>query len=146
AVRRVRPGDPGWPSAAAWDRLSRAVEGRLLKLESPLRACQDLPEGEAAREFFRKLKNPYYVGDEPALTQTCCWVDAWTSAPSVFAVAATKTEDVDAAVNFGRENNLRLVIKGGGHSYHGTSCAPDSLLIWTRGISSIVLHDNFVGR
>jgi len=48
-----------------------------------------------------------------------------------------KTSDVVAAVNFARDNNLRLVVKGGGHSYQGTSNAPDSLLIWT--ISQTVL-------
>ena len=37
-----------------------------------------------------------------------------------------------AAVDFAREHNLRLVVKGGGHSYQGTSNAPDSLLVWTR--------------
>ena len=42
-----------------------------------------------------------------------------------------ETADVIAAVNFARENNLRLVVKGGGHSYQGTSNAADSLLIWT---------------
>jgi FAD/FMN-containing dehydrogenase len=78
------------------------------------------------------------------LTQTSGWVDAWTSAPSVYAVAATKTEDVVAAINFARENNLRLVVKGGGHSYKGTSCSADSLLIWTRAMNSITLHDAFV--
>jgi FAD/FMN-containing dehydrogenase len=47
-------------------------------------------------------------------------------------------------VNFARENNLRLVIKGGGHSYQGTSDAPDSLLIWTREMNGITLHHSFV--
>jgi FAD/FMN-containing dehydrogenase len=51
---------------------------------------------------------------------------------------------VVAAVNFARENNLRLVIKGGGHSYQGTSDAPDSLLIWMREMSGITLQDAFV--
>jgi FAD/FMN-containing dehydrogenase len=50
-----------------------------------------------------------------------------------------------AAVNFARENNLRLVVKGGGHSYQGTSNAADSLLIWTRNMNAITLHDAFVG-
>jgi hypothetical protein len=53
---------------------------------------------------------------------------------------------VVAAVNFARENNLRLVVRGGGHSYLGTSSAPDSLLIWTRAMHDIVLHDAFVGE
>ena len=52
----------------------------------------------------------------PALTQTMGWVDAWTSQPSVYVVAAETASDVAAAVNFARDNNLRLVVKGGGHS------------------------------
>ena len=36
-------------------------------------------------------------------------------------------------------------MKGGGHSYQGTSNAADSLLIWTRGMNAVTLHDAFVG-
>src|SRR5262249_60278878 len=57
-----------------------------------------------------------------------------------------KPADVVAAVNFARENKLRLVVKGGGHSYQGTSCAPDSLLVWTREMNAISLHEAFVGQ
>jgi hypothetical protein len=60
--------------------------------------------------------------------------------PSAYAVAARETADIVAAVNFARDNNLRLVVKGGGHSYLGTSNAPDSLLIWTRAMNDITLH------
>jgi FAD/FMN-containing dehydrogenase len=141
---RVRPGDPAWPSAARWDELRRQTSGRLIEVESPLRVCQAAPIGEACRGVFRELKNPYYIGDDVALTQTTGWVDAWTSRPSVYAVAAETAQDVAAAVNFARENNLRLVVKGGGHSYLGRSNAPDSLLIWTRRMNAIVLHDSFV--
>ena len=72
------------------------------------------------------------------------WVDAWATKPSVYAVAARNAHDIAAAVNFARENNLRLVVKGGGHSYQGTSNAPDSLLIWTRHMHDIEMHDAFV--
>ncbi|HEY4893481.1 MAG TPA: FAD-dependent oxidoreductase, partial [Reyranella sp.] len=145
-LSRVRPGQPGWPSAASWDDLNRDVGGHLIKLQSPLGVCQDSPSGAACREVFKELKNPYFIGDDPSLTQTTGWVDAWTSQPSVYAVAARRTDDVVAAVNFARENNLRLVVKGGGHSYLGTSNAPDSLLIWTRAMNDIVLHDAFVAQ
>ena len=64
--------------------------------------------------------------------------------PSIYAVAARTSDDVVAAVNFAREHRLRLVVKGGGHSYQGTSNAADSLLIWTRRMNDITLHDAFV--
>ena len=142
---RVRPGDPAWPSDESWDRLSREVEGRLIKVRSPLAACVGASSDAACAQTFKELKNPYYLGDEVGLTQSLGWVGAWTSEPSVYAVAARTTKDVVAAVNFARTNNLRLVVKGGGHSYQGSSNATDSLLIWTRYMNAIVLHDAFVG-
>jgi FAD/FMN-containing dehydrogenase len=142
---RVRPGDPAWPSEESWDRLNREVEGRLIKVRSPLSACVSASTDADCAQVFKELKNPYFLGDEVGLTQSLGWVGAWTSRPSVYAVAAKTTRDVVAAVNFARENNLRLVVKGGGHSYQGSSNAADSLLVWTRHMNAIVLHDAFVG-
>jgi FAD/FMN-containing dehydrogenase len=146
-MHRVRPSDPAWPDAASWHKLNQSVGGRLTKVQTPLASCQEAPDTAACRNLFTRLTNPYYIRDQAGLTQTCGWVDAWTSMPSAYAVAARQTADVVAAVNFARTHNLRLVIKGGGggHSYQGTSAAPDSLLIWTREMDDITLHDTFVG-
>jgi FAD/FMN-containing dehydrogenase len=142
--RRVRPGDPDWPSPAEWNRLKEAVGGRLINVESPLTGCAGSPDTPARQELLRNLRNPFFIGDQPWGTQSSGWVDAWVSSPSVYAVAAKDAGDIAAAVNFAREHNLRLVVKGGGHSFHGTSNAPDSLMIWTRAMDKIVLHDEFV--
>src|SRR5271154_39808 len=143
---RVRPGDPAWPSDQSWDQLSSEVEGRLIRVRSPLAACVAAPSDAACAQTFKELKNPYYLGDEVGLTQSLGWVGAWTSQPSVYAVATKATADVVAAVNFARKNNLRVVVKGGGHSYQGTSNAADSLLVWTRHMNAIEMHDVFVGE
>jgi len=74
------------------------------------------------------------------------WLHAWTPAPSAYAVLAHTGADVVAAVNFAREHRLRLVVKGGAHSYQGTSNAADSLLIWTRAMREIQLHEQFVPK
>ena len=134
---RVRPGGPGWPTSAEWEQLNRQVGGRLLKLESAF-------AGGDAAAVLKQLDNPFAVGDNPALTQTSGWADAWASQPSAYAVAAESTADVVAAVDFARRHRLRLVVKGGGHSYQGTSDAPDSLLVWTRHMNRVGLHDAFV--
>jgi FAD/FMN-containing dehydrogenase len=145
-VRRVRPSDPHWPSIAKWEKLKRDVSGRLISVESPLAACKPASDGAFCESTLKLLKNPYYLGDQPGLTESSGWLDAWRSSPSVYAVTARETADVVAGVNFARENNLRLVVKGGGHSYQGTSNAADSLLIWTRAMNGVVLHDSFVAR
>ena len=127
-----------------WETLNREVGGRLIKIQTPLGVCRDAPDGASCGDVLRELKNPYFIGDQVGLTQTAGWVDAWVFQPSVYAVAAETTGDVVAAVNFARENNIRLVVKGGGHSYLGRSNAPDSLLIWTRHMNAAALHDKFV--
>lgn len=143
-ARRVRPSDASWPGKASWEKLNQGVGGRLIRVQSPFAHCQDAPD--ACQETIKNLQNPFYIGDQVGATQSTGWVDGWISEPSAYAVAARNTDDVVAAVNFARENNLRLVVKGGGHSYQGTSNAADSLLIWTRALNNIVLHDAFVGQ
>jgi FAD/FMN-containing dehydrogenase len=145
-ARRTRPSDPAWPSAESWEQLNRQVGGQLIRVQTPLAACADAADNTACQVILKNLKNPYFVGDQPGLTQTSGWADAWMSVPSAYAVVARGTAHVVAAVNFARANNLRLVVKGGGHSYQGTSNAPDSLLIWTRAMNNIVVYDEFVGQ
>jgi FAD/FMN-containing dehydrogenase len=141
---RCRPSDAAWPAESAWKQLAEAVGENLIPVNFPLSILKADPTGAAAKLLSENLKNPYYIGDQPGLTQTLGWVDAWATKPSVYAVAARNPQDIAAAVNFARDNNLRLAVKGGGHSYQGTSNAPDSLLIWTRHMHDITMHDAFV--
>ena len=146
-VRGVRRGEPGWPDPAEWAKLRKSVGGRLVKVKSPFDACTPDPGSRACTDLFQNLRDPFYIGDRVALTQTLGWTDAWTSQASAYAVLAQTSADVAAAVNFAREHRVRLVVKGGGHSYVGGSNAPDSLLIWTRpNMRAVELHDRFVPR
>jgi len=145
-TQRVRPGRGGWPDAAQWRALSAAVGGNLMEVGPLLAACTADAHGSACQETLKNLRNPFYIGDQVGGTQVSGWLDAWTPAPSAYAVRARHAADVAAAVNFARDHRLRLVVKGTGHSYLGTSSAPDSLLIWTRPMHEIVLHDAFVGQ
>jgi FAD/FMN-containing dehydrogenase len=142
----VRPSDLAWPTRASWADLKKAVEGNLIKVAPLFGACAQGPTAAACRAAIKNSRNPFYIGDQPGGTQVSGWIDAWQPAPSAYAVAAREPSDVVAAVKFARANNLRLVVKGGGHSYQGTSNAPDSLLIWTRAMNGITLHDGFIAK
>jgi FAD/FMN-containing dehydrogenase len=144
AGRRIRPSDFLWPSVADWEKLNQAVGGSLVKVQSLFATCETDPAGVPCLAALKNMHNPFWLGDQPAGTEVSGWLNAWTSEPSVYAVAARNTGDIVAAVTFARENNLRLVVKGGGHSYQGTSNAPDSLLMWTRAMNKVVLRDQFV--
>ena len=143
--RWARPGEPSWPTEGAWNELSREIKGQIIKLQSPLSICKDDQTSGACDEVLKRLHNPFYLSDQPALTQTSGWVNAWISSPSIYAVIPENAADVSAAVRFASQHNIRLVVKGGGHSYQGTSNAPDSLLIWTRSLNEVIFHNAFVG-
>jgi len=143
-IQRRRPSDANWPSQAAWKRLHDEVEGNLIPVEFPIDACVKDTGSAGCQTLFSNIHNPYYIGDQPGLTQSLGWVDAWVSKPSVYVVAASNAGHIAAAVNFARENDLLLVVKGGGHSYQGTSNAADSLLVWTRHMHDITMHETFV--
>src|SRR6476661_1965515 len=145
-IRRVRPSDAGWPKPETWQKLKDAVGGNLVEVQPLFAGCNADPKSSACLEALENMRNPFWIADQPAGTETSGWLDAWTPAPSVYAVAARDAADVAVAVNFAREHNLRLVVKGGGHSYQGTSNAADSLLIWTRKMNKITLHESFIGK
>ncbi len=119
-VSRMRPGMPGWPGQAEWASLKQEVGGRLAPVAPP-----DFDD-PAVRKL---LDDPFYLGDNPALLENSGWLDAWRPALSAFVVTAESAADVAATVRFAGAHNLRLVVRGGGHSYLGTSSAPNSLMI-----------------
>jgi len=144
AACRVRPGDPAWPDAASWQQLNAAVGGNLIAVTPLFGACASEPDGAACRDAIANIRNPFFIGDQPAGTQVSGWLDAWMPEESVYAVRARNATDVAAAVDFARRRNLRLVVKGAGHSYQGTSNAADSLLVWTRAMDEVTLQESFV--
>lgn len=101
--RRRHPADPAWPSPSAWKQLNDAVGGNLLPVNFPLSQLKTDPESAAAKLLWKNLKNPYYLGDQPGLTQTLGWIDAWATQPSFYAIAARNAHDIAEAVNFARE-------------------------------------------
>lgn len=133
-ISRVRPGTEGWPTEADWAGLNQTANGRLSRVTVPT-----LTEAEAKH----LLANPFFVGDQPALTQSSGWLEAWRSSPSAYVIAAASAADVATAVRFANAHNVRLVVRGGGHSYFGASNAPDSLLLWTRKMDAIDIHETF---
>jgi FAD/FMN-containing dehydrogenase len=125
-----------WPSRAKWRALDKQVGGRLI--------TTSLPWVNATPETFELLKNPFWNEEQPGALQSTGWYGAWTAAASPYAVRAQQTSDIVAAVNFARENNVKLVVKGTGHDYLGRNMAPDSLLVWTHDMRNITMHDAFV--
>jgi FAD/FMN-containing dehydrogenase len=63
---------------------------------------------------------------------------------SLYSAKVNSTSDIQQAVRFAQDHNLRLAIKNTGHDFFGRSTAPESLQILTHDMKDIELVDNFV--
>src|SRR5205814_85737 len=87
-IRRVRPLEPGWPKPETWQKLKDAVGGNLLEVQPLFAGCKGDAKGASCLEALQSMRNPFWIADQLAGTETSGWLDAWSSAPSVYAVAA----------------------------------------------------------
>ncbi len=143
-VGRIRPGDDNWPTKKDWVALATKLNGKLESSKSAQKTVLAEMGGKVTKQVEEKLTNPFFLQDFSGSTQSLGWLDGWKSAESAMVGIPTNAQDVSELVKFAGKHQLRLVIKGGGHSYYGQSNAPDSLLVWTRDLKGIELHDNFV--
>ena len=138
ACARKPSGAPAaaWPAPETWRALQDRVGDRLISTSLPWR--------DGTPEVFELLKNPFWNEEQPGALQSTGWYEAWKAAASPKAVRAKRADDIVAAVNFARDNGVKLVVKGTGHDYLGRSNAADSLLVWTHDMREITMHDAFV--
>jgi hypothetical protein len=145
-----------WPSIEEWAKLNDTLSGALLKPPPPAAACHpDQPSfnstacaiiqaGWTTWDFH--VENPLSSALNNWNNDSCL---PMPNAPCssegypVYVVNATTVKQVTAAVNFARDNNIRLNVKGSSHDFLGRSVAPNSLSIWTHHMKGIRVHDSF---
>jgi len=142
--QRVRPSNATWPTVKQWDELAGKLDGALTNSQSAASYLLEKNGGKFTKKALEKLVNPFYLQDFSGSTQSLGWIDGWKTAESAKVGIPKTAADVAELVKFARKHDLRLVIKGGGHSYLGQSNAADSLLIWTKDLKGIDTHDDFV--
>ncbi|KAK0620740.1 FAD binding domain-containing protein [Immersiella caudata] len=145
---KVSPSDPSWPTPEEWARLNTTLSGALLKPSPPAAVCYPGATYNSPTCDFITLGNrTRYHLDHPVgvLTEwtggSTCVVPPRNPAPSslqcnqgafpVYVVNATTVKQIQIAVNFARNRNLRLVIKNTGHDFNGRSTGYGALQVWT---------------
>ncbi|KAK3390712.1 hypothetical protein B0H63DRAFT_410663 [Podospora didyma] len=141
------PTDNAWPSEQKWSKLNESVGGALLKPlpaaavcygNSPAfnaAACNFLLTNASSTTFY--LDDPLTILSQWAQGNTCPAARNTTGSTCtqggfpVYVVNATSVKQVQAAVNFARNNNVRLVIKNTGHDSVGRNAGGGSLSVWT---------------
>jgi hypothetical protein len=119
------PGDDDWPTDLEWRRLNTTLGGALLRPVPPAAVCYQGPSYDAAKcnDLVTNFPRTHAYLEDP-LTVLTQWTQGNTCMPSfnatgncthggfpVYVVNATNVRHVQAAVNFARNKNLRLIIK-----------------------------------
>ncbi|OAL00635.1 FAD/FMN-containing isoamyl alcohol oxidase-like protein MreA [Phaeosphaeriaceae sp. SRC1lsM3a] len=153
-VCKTFPGDVSWPSSERWDALNTSLGGALIKGVPPAAACyageyNDATKCAAVRRGERnalwakedplipfgqwQLGNPCPVPGSnitPPLSQ--CKIESFPA----YVVSATSVRDVQLAVNFARNNQIRITIKNTGHDWLGRNTGGGALQVWVHSFKA----------
>ncbi|KAK4176683.1 hypothetical protein QBC36DRAFT_238417 [Triangularia setosa] len=158
---KIGPQDAAWPTIDEWTKLNTTLGGKLLRpAPAPVvcypgpsynaAACEFLVGGAARRTRFW-LDDPLSVFS-PWTQGNTCLLSANVSGPTrsctqggfpAYVVNATSVRDAQVAVNFARNNNIRLIIKNTGHDFLGRSNGYGSLSLWTHHLKGIEYVQNY---
>ncbi|KAI0112755.1 FAD-binding domain-containing protein [Hypoxylon sp. NC0597] len=153
-VCKAYPGDRNWPARPIWDLLNILLGGALIEGVPTAAPCySDWPQYNATQcasitsrwetpqyQLSQPLGIQYYAFEgvsclPPTLTRTGaeCTLGGMPS----YVVKATNVAQIQLAVNFARNLNLRLIVKNKGHDFKAKSTGAGSLSIWTNALQGI---------
>jgi len=108
----------GADPAGGWSGLASSISGHVL-----------LPASGPSYSSGKQVFNSLYSGSNPAAV-----------------VAVSSQDDVRKAVAFAAANNLKIAVRGGGHSYVGASTATGTMVLDLRGLPGGVNLDGASGN
>jgi hypothetical protein len=129
---KYTPESQQWPTTATWTAFNQSISGCLLYPPPPAAACHpQLPEYNVAEcaLISNSWNSSQWHSDSPTsndwqnLNNYSCLPDpnypCTGNGYPVYVVNASTPQSVQLAVDFARENNLRLNIKSTGHDFLG---------------------------
>ncbi|KAK2766979.1 hypothetical protein FQN54_006296 [Arachnomyces sp. PD_36] len=156
---KVFPGDQAWPSKSAWDVFNLLTGGALIQTVPIGAVCYENNEHYDAvkcdellshwTESATHVRDPTSVMSPLFQGATCqpqngnfstCELGGFPS----YSVKATSVAQIQLAVNFARNLNLRLVVHNTGHDFLGKSTGAGALSIWTHNLKDIDFVENYV--
>ena len=144
------PGDACWPSQAKWSSLNSTVGGKLVATVPIGSPCHDPTyDATACADLQKAWTNPLtHIPSSSSImqayfaNQSCdpftdrskpCTLGNYVS----YAVKVGDTGDVVAALDFAKQNKIRVLVRNTGHDFLGRSTGAGALAIWTQGLKNI---------
>ncbi|KAL4986609.1 hypothetical protein BDW68DRAFT_178627 [Aspergillus falconensis] len=156
---KVMPGDDEWPSDLTWGIFDLLLGGSLIKAKPLAAYCYtDWPEYDADKcsEITTAwITSDVHMDDPTSIMlplyegRTCMppgynYTDTCTQGGyPTYVVNATTVAQIQMAVNFARNLNLRLVVKNTGHDFNGKAAGKGALSIWTHWLKDKAFYPEY---
>lgn len=153
------PTDERWPSDRAWDKLRRKLSpaSALIATIPQASVCYGATTNDAnCQQLTRNWTNSYTHIEDPTEVLSPIYQGLTCQPPTIYnsaactlggypscVVQAKTVSDIQSAVNFARNSNVRLVVKNTGHDFAGKSSGYGALSIWTHGLKDILYVDDY---
>lgn len=156
-------GQSCYPGAAAFASLSSRVSQPLVHPTPVASPCYTNPSSSNCATVQANFADAIWRTNQPGAyefqnfesyiwpngTIDACYLDTTLGSPCKqgsippIGVDARTPSDVQAAVIFARNRNLRLVIKNTGHDYQGRSAGRGAFMIWTHNMKGMSYNAGF---
>ncbi|KAF4632911.1 hypothetical protein G7Y89_g5206 [Cudoniella acicularis] len=158
---KVFPGDANWPSNATWEVLNLLTGNALIKTVPLAAPCySSWPEYNvtACAAITASWSDPHLHANDPTSTQwplyegltclppglrsedTTCTLGGYAS----YSIEITNVAQIQLALNFARNLNLRLVVKNTGHDFADKSIGAGALSLWTHKLNDLKFYPHYV--
>ncbi|EXF83009.1 hypothetical protein CFIO01_08050 [Colletotrichum fioriniae PJ7] len=158
---KTYPGDLLWPNKAVWS-VFNLLSGFAITETVPIGAScfDDFGNYDATRcEYItNQWTNSTIHAEDPTSVMSPLYQGLTCMPPSVdnssagtctvggfpsYVVKATNVAQIQLAVNFARNLNIRLVVKNTGHDFNGRSSGSGALSVWTHHLKSINFYKTY---
>ncbi|RPD61129.1 FAD-binding domain-containing protein [Lentinus tigrinus ALCF2SS1-7] len=156
-------GDPCWPSDGDFADLATQVSQPLIHPVPPAQPCYTSANSSECATVVANWNDGDWRANQTGSMEAsnfetftfsngtieACYLNTTLGVPCgqgsvpVIGVDARSVEDVQAAVKFASDHNLRLAVKNTGHDYCGRSDGRGSFMVWTHNLKNITVHPSF---
>ncbi|OKL61707.1 hypothetical protein UA08_02339 [Talaromyces atroroseus] len=156
---KLLPGDALWPSDTVWKTFNDLLEGSLIQPEPLAAACypewSDYNVETCATITAQWMNSDLHMIDPTSIMsplyegRSCMPLgyiytgSCLQGAYPTYVVNASTVAQIQLAVNFARNSNIRLVVKNTGHDFNGKASGKGALSIWTHWLKDKAYYPSF---
>ncbi|RDW85699.1 FAD-binding-containing protein [Coleophoma crateriformis] len=159
---KVFPGDAAWPSTFVWWVFDLLLGGKLITTVPLAASCYN-DFGDYSASTCTSVDDnwtnstmhmndptsvmwPLYQGRTCMPTSYATYENCTLGGYPSYVVNVSTVSQIQLAVNFARNANLRLVVKNTGHDFNGKSAGAGALSIWTHHLKDITVIPKYVSK